>query len=65
MIANHPHDIGLKCSPGENLILAKNCLDHVICPYIRKLVKYRQGQGFAICNAFVRDWVRIGIRLEG
>ena len=25
LIPNHPHDIGLKCSPGE--ILAKNCLD--------------------------------------
>ena len=28
LIPNHPHDIGLKCSPG--MILAKNCLDHVI-----------------------------------
>ena len=24
-------DIAFKCSPGE--ISAKNCLDHVICPY--------------------------------
>ena len=28
LIPNHPHDMGLKFSPGE--ILAKNYLDHVI-----------------------------------
>ena len=62
--------IELKCSPGE--ISAKNCLDHVICPYkkisqISQISRYIRVRVSA--NAFVKDWVRVpvrvGIRLEG
>ena len=51
----------LKCSPGE--ILAKNCLDHVICPLYKEIGQMSRSKGLGFCHMLLLE-IGLGLGLE-